>query len=206
MWDYRTPLYEIMEGLNNAVASGKVRYIGISNCFAWQLAKANALARENNFQPFISVQGHYNLIFREEEREMIPYCNEDHIALTPYSSLAGGRLSKHKGQKSKRLNEDLYAKLKYSATEIQDQQIIERVSVLAAQKNVTMTEIALAWLLSKTTAPIVGATKPQHIDGAVKAVNLILTEEEINYLEELYVPHCLVGVMAQNLPNTSAKT
>ena len=122
------------------------------------------------------------------------------------SSLAGGRLSKHKGQKSKRLNEDLYAKLKYSATEIQDQQIIERVSVLAAQKNVTMTEIALAWLLSKTTAPIVGATKPQHIDGAVKAVNLILTEEEINYLEELYVPHCLVGVMAQNLPNTSAKT
>ena len=98
MWDYRTPLYEIMEGLNNAVKAGKARYIGISNCFAWQLCKANELARREGFAPFISVQGHYNLIFREEEREMIPYCREEGIAVTPYSALAGGRLSKLPGR------------------------------------------------------------------------------------------------------------
>ena len=98
MWDYRTPLYEIMDGLNRMVQQGKTRYIGISNCFAWQLAKANALAEKEGFAKFISVQGHYNLIFREEEREMIPYCNQENIALTPYSALAGGRLSKYAGQ------------------------------------------------------------------------------------------------------------
>lgn len=95
MWDYNTPLFEIMEGMNNAVKAGKARYIGISNCFAWQLAKANALAEKEGFAKFVSIQGHYNLIFREEEREMVPLCTQDNIALTPYSALAGGRLSKH---------------------------------------------------------------------------------------------------------------
>ena len=111
MWDYVTPLYEIMEGLNKAVKAGKVRYIGISNCFAYQLAKANALAEREGFAKFISVQGHYNLIFREEEREMAKLCREDHIAMTPYSALAGGRLSKHPGETSKRLLEDTYARV-----------------------------------------------------------------------------------------------
>ena len=133
MWDYRTPLYEIMEGLNNAVKAGKARYIGISNCFAWQLCKANELARREGFAPFISVQGHYNLIFREEEREMIPYCREEGIAVTPYSALAGGRLSKLPGETSRRLEEDAYAKGKYDATAAQDARIIERVAELAKE-------------------------------------------------------------------------
>lgn len=198
MWDYRTPLYDIMEGLNNVVKAGKARYIGISNCFAWQLAKANALAEREGFSKFISVQGHYNLIFREEEREMAKLCAEDNIAMTPYSALAGGRLAKAPGETSKRLQEDSYAKIKYDGTSKQDSVIIERVAELAKKHSVSMTEISLAWLLKKVTAPVVGATKPHHIEGAAKAVDLELKDEEIIYLEEEYVPHRLVGVMAQN--------
>lgn len=200
MWDYATPLYEIMEGLNQVVQAGKVRYIGISNCFAYQLAKANALAEREGFAKFVSVQGHYNLIFREEEREMAKLCAEDNIAMTPYSALAGGRLSKHPGETSKRLEEDSYAKLKYDATARQDEVIIRRVAQLAQQRGVSMTEIALAWLLEKVTSPVVGATKLHHIEGAAKAVDLKLTPQEMTYLEEEYLPHKLVGVMAQNTP------
>lgn len=199
MWDYNTPLYDIMEGLNNMVKAGKVKYIGISNCFAWQLAEANALAEKYGFAKFISVQGHYNLIFREEEREMIPYCREKNIAVTPYSSFAGGRLSKHYGETSKRLVEDKYAKLKYDLTEEQDKIIINRVAELADKKNISMTEVSLAWLIKKGAVPVAGATKISQIDGMVKSVDTKLTEEEIKYLEEPYVPHKLVGVMAQNL-------
>ena len=153
---------------------------------------------QEGFAKFVSVQGHYNLIFREEEREMVPFCREENIALTPYSALAGGRLSKHRGETSKRLEEDSYAKLKYDSTEEQDQVIIDRVAELAEKKGVSMTEISLAWLLTKVTAPVVGATKLHHIEGAAKAVDLELTEDEISYLEEPYGPHRLVGVMAQN--------
>lgn len=198
MWDYNTPLYDIMEGLNNAVKSGKARYIGISNCFAWQLAKANALAQKEGFAKFVSIQGHYNLIFREEEREMVPLCAEDNIALTPYSALAGGRLAKHPGEISKRLEEDSYAKFKYDATANQDGVIIDRVAKLAEKRGVTMTEISLAWLLTKTVSPVVGATKLHHVEGAINSVNLKLTGKEIAYMEETYIPHSLVGVMAQN--------
>lgn len=200
MWDYATPLYDIMEGLNKAVKSGKARYIGISNCFAYQLAKANALAEKEGFAKFVSVQGHYNLIFREEEREMVKLCREENIALTPYSALAGGRLSKHPGEISKRLQEDSYARLKYDATADQDGIIIDRVAQLADKHGVSMTEISLAWLLTKVTAPVVGATKLHHIEGAVKATGLTLNAEELGYLEEPYIPHNLVGVMAQNAP------
>ncbi len=198
MWDYQTPLYDIMDGLNRMVKAGKARQIGVSNCFAWQLAKANALAEKEGFAKFVSIQGHYNLIFREEEREMAKLCAEDHIAMTPYSSLAGGRLSKRPGETSKRLEEDSYAKLKYDATAEQDGEIIRRVTELADRRGVTMTEISLAWLLTKVTAPVTGATKLRHIEGAAKAVDLELTAEELGYLEEPYVPHALVGVMAQN--------
>ena len=198
MWDYNTPLYDIMEGLNNIVQAGKARYIGISNCFAWQLCKANALAEHEGFAKFISIQGRYNLLFREEEREMVPYCTDENIALTPYSALAGGRLSKRPGETSKRLTEDSYAKLKYGTTEGQDQKIIDRVAKLADQRGCSMTEISLAWLLTKVASPVVGATKLHHIEGAAQAVDLSLTEEETAYLEELYVPHKMVGVMAQN--------
>lgn len=198
MWDYQTPLCDILEGLDRLVKAGKVRYIGISNCFAWQLAKANALADANGFAKFVSIQGHYNLIFREEEREMAGLCRADHIAMTPYSALAGGRLAKHPGETSKRLQEDSYARLKYDATARQDGVIIDRVAELAEKIGVSMTEISLAWLLQKVAAPVVGVTKLHHIDGAAKAVDLMLTEEETAYLEEPYIPHKLVGVMAQN--------
>lgn len=198
MWDYNTPIYEIMDGLNQAVKAGKVRYIGISNCYAYQLAKANAVAEKEGFAKFVSVQGHYNLIFREEEREMARLCKEDNIAMTPYSALAGGRLAKLPGETSRRLQEDEYAKSKYDATARQDGMIIERVAQLAERHGVTMTEISLAWLLTRVTSPVVGATKKRHIDGAAGAVDVVLDREEIAYLEELYVPHNLVGVMSQN--------
>ncbi len=184
MWDYQTPLIDIMDGLNRAVKAGKVRYIGISNCFAW--AK------------FVSIQGHYNLIFREEEREMIPFCREENIALTPYSALAGGRLAKQPGETSRRLEEDSYAHLKYDATQAQDAQVIDRVHALAQRRGTSMTAISLAWLMAKGAVPVVGMTKPRHVEGAVEASALTLTEAEIAWLEEPYVPHALVGVMAQN--------
>ncbi len=152
MWDYQTPLYDVMEGLNRVVRAGKARHIGISNCHAYQLAKANALAEKEGFAKFVSIQGHYNLIFREEEREMAKLCAEDNIAMTPYSALAGGRLAKRPGETSKRLEEDDYARLKYDATSRQDGVIIARVEELADRHSVSMTEISLAWLLTKVTA------------------------------------------------------
>ena len=200
MWDYQTPLYDIMDGLNRMVKEGKTRYIGISNCFAWQLCKANALAEREGFAGFVSVQGHYNLIFREEEREMAPFCREENIAMTPYSPLAGGRLSRRPGETSKRLREDSYAQLKYGGMAEQDTPIIRRVAELADRHGVSMTEIALAWLLTRVTAPVVGATKLRHVEGAARAAELKLTSEECTYLEEPYAPHPLVGVMAQNTP------
>ena len=201
MWDWQTPLEDIMDGLNRIVKAGKARYIGISNCFAWQIVKANAFAEKEGFAKFVSVQGHYNLIFREEEREMVPYCDEENIALTPYSALASGRLSRLPGESgTKRAQEDAYAKFKYDATAAQDSAIIARVAELAEKRGVTMTEISLAWLLSKVTSPVVGATKLHHIEGAARAADLELTAEETAYLEEPYVPHPLAGVMAQNRP------
>ena len=198
MWDYHTPMEEIMEGLHSAVKAGKARAIGISNCFAWQLAKANFYARENGLTEFVSVQTHYNLLAREEEREMAPFCADQNIAMMPYSALASGRLSRHPGETSKRLREDAYAKFKYDATAEADGKIIARVAELADRRGVSMTEVSLAWLLTRVTAPVVGATKFSHVEGAAKAVDLELTQEETEYLEELYVPHALVGVMAQN--------
>ncbi|MBR1737170.1 MAG: aldo/keto reductase [Firmicutes bacterium] len=205
IWDWNTPIYDVLEGLNNIVKAGKARYIGISNCFAWQIAKANAIAEKEGFAKFISVQGHYNLIFREEEREMALYCDEENIAMTPYSALASGRLSRRPGETSKRAEEDTYAKFKYDATKEQDEAIIRRVAETAEKHGVSMTEVSLAWLISKTASPIVGATKLHHIEGAAKAVELELMQEEKAYLEELYVPHNLAGVMAQNRPTDKDK-
>ena len=206
MWDYETPLYDIMEGLDHVVKAGKARYIGISNCYAYQLVRANALAEKEGFAKFISVQNHYNLIFREEEREMAKLCCEDQIAMTPYSALAGGRLAKYPGETSKRMQEDSYARLKYDAAAEQDGAIISRVALLAEKRGVSMTEISLAWLMAKVTSPIVGATKLHHVEGAAKAAELKLSEEELSYLEELYIPHKLVGVMAQNTQDTAKES
>lgn len=199
MWDYHTPMEDIMEALDSLVKAGKTRYIGISNAYAYQIATANAYAHAHNLTEFVSIQGHYNLIFREEEREMNRFANENNIALTPYSALASGRLSRLAGDNSsQRMNLDNFAKSKYQDTADQDQEIIQRVHKIAEKYQVTMTEVSLAWLLTKATAPVVGATKVHHIDGAVAAVNLKLTAEDIHYLEELYSPHPLVGVMANN--------
>lgn len=197
MWDYETPIEEIMEALNEQVELGKVRYIGISNCFAWQLEKANAIAEKNGWSKFISVQNHYNLIFREEEREMMGCCLDGNIAMTPYSALASGRLVRDVSESTKRLEEDFYAKGKYDLTVDQDRIIIERVAEIAEKRNMTRIQIALGWLLSKVASPVVGATKFSHIGEAVKAVSVRLTEEEIKYLEEPYIPHKLVGLMAE---------
>lgn len=199
MWDYHTPMEDVMEALDRLIKAGKTRYIGISNAYAYQIATANAYARAHNLTEFVSIQGHYNLIFREEEREMNRFANENNIALTPYSALASGRLSRLPGDNSsQRMNLDNFAKSKCQDTAVQDQEIIQRVHEIAKKYQVTMTEVSLAWLLTKVTAPVVGATKVHHIDGAVAAVNLKLTAEDIHYLEELYSPHPLVGVMANN--------
>lgn len=198
MWDYHTPMEEIIDGLHQVVKAGKTRAIGIANCYAWQLAKANYFARENGLTEFVSVQNHYNLIAREEEREMVSFCTSEQIALTPYSALAAGRLSRYPGETSKRLAEDSYARFKYDATEEADAKIIARVAELADAKQVSMTEVSLAWLLRYVDSPVVGATKLSQVEGLHKAAELKLTGEEAAYLEELYVPHALVGVMAQN--------
>lgn len=198
MWDYRTPVEELMEGLAEAVRQGKARAIGVSNCYAWQLMKANAVAERNGWAKFVAVQGHYNLIFREEEREMNPCCAEEGIALTPYSPLASGRLVKPKTETSKRLQSDTFAQRKYGASAAQDDVIIDRVAELAQRRGLTRTQVALGWLLSKTAAPVVGATKLRHIEEAVSAVGVSLSPEETAYLEEPYVPHKLVGVMEFN--------
>ena len=205
MWDYNTPLLDVMEGLAKLVKAGKARAIGIANVYAWQLEKANALAEREGFQKFVSVQNHMNLIFREDERELAPCCAEEGIALTPYSALASGRLSRRPGETSKRLREDSYAKFKYDASSDADAFVIERVAEVADAHGVTMTEVSLAWLLTRVASPVVGATKPHHVDGAVAAVDLKLSDEEIAYLEELYVPHAIVGVMAQNKPADAGK-
>ena len=202
IWDYNTPVEEVLEALHQAVQAGKVRALGISNCFAWQLAKANAVAQYENLTLFVTVQSHYNLIMREDERELFGLCSVDNIAMTPYSALASGRLSRLADVQTKRLKEDDYARGKYDNTAKQDQIIIDRVAELAARHGVTMTEVALAWLLTKVASPVVGATKKSHINGAVKAVELKLSPEETNFLEESYQPHPLSGIMAQNTPRT----
>ena len=156
MWDWNTPVEDYLAGMAEGVKVGKIRQIGIANCFAWQLAEANAIAKENGWPEFVSVQNHYNLIMREEEREMNVYAAERNIALTPYSALAAGRLSKRPGEISKRLEQDAYAKLKYDATSDKDAKVIARVCEIADVHGVSMTEVSLAWLLTKVSSPVVG--------------------------------------------------
>lgn len=200
MWDWNTPVEEYLAGMAEGVKAGKIRQIGIANCFAWQLAEVNAIAKENGWPEFVSVQNHYNLIMREEEREMNVYADERNIALTPYSALAAGRLSRRPGETSKRLEQDTYAKFKYDASADKDAKVIAKVSEIADARGVSMTEVSLAWLLTKVTSPIVGATKISHVEGAASAIDLKLTDDDIKALEEFYEPHFLSGVMAQNTP------
>lgn len=197
-WDYGTPIEESMSALNDAVVAGKVRALGVSNCHPYQLARANDIATAHGWARFEAIQSHMNLIFREDERELLQLCAEDQISTVPYSSLAAGRLSRRPGETSARLEQDTFAKGKYDATAEQDNVIIQRVAEVADAHGASMTAVSLAWMLTKVTSPVCGATKPHHIDGPVAAADLQLTADEIAYLEEPYVPHALVGVMAQS--------
>ncbi|MGC6767569.1 aldo/keto reductase [Enterococcus sp. LJL51] len=194
-WDYDTPIEETMEALHDVVKSGKARYIGASAMYAWQFQKAQNIAEKNGWTKFVSMQNHLNLIYREEEREMIPYCQSEGISLTPYSPLASGRLTRDLSTQTKRGESDAIARSKYDQTAEKDQLVIERVAELAEKYLVSRVHISLAWLLQKESvaAPIIGATKLSHVETAADAVNFRLSAEDVLYLEEPYIPHAIVG-------------
>ncbi len=195
-FDYGTPVEETMEALHKVVQSGKVRAIGASAMYGYQFTKLQHVAEQNGWTKFVSMQNHYNLIYREDERELIPICKEQGVSLTPYSPLAAGRLSRHWSADTLRSKTDVTALGKYDSTQNSDMEIVNRVSELAAKKNCTMTQIAIAWHFSKgVTAPIIGATKAKYFDDAVGSFDVNLTDEEIIYLEEAYIPHKIVGAI-----------
>lgn len=196
-WDYHTPINETMETLHDIVKAGKVRYIGASAMYAWQFQKTLHVAEKNGWTRFVSMQNHLNLIYREEEREMMPLCVEEKIAVTPYSPLASGRLARDWSETTKRLETDPIAKRKYDATAEADKMVVERVAEVAGKHAVPLAHIALAWLLHKKPvgAPVIGVTKIPHLEIAVESLTVQLTPEEVAYLEEPYVPHPIVGLI-----------
>lgn len=193
-WDNDTPIEETMEALHDLVKLGKVRYLGASTMYAWQFAKAQHIAKMRGWTPFTVMQNHYNLIYREEEREMIPMCKDMGVGLVPYSPLAAGRLAREWEADSARSKSDDFAKGKYSAMEAVDRQISKRVGELAEKYQCTMAQISLAWLFAKGVAsPVVGPTKAKYLDDYLGALELKLESEDIEYLEALYVPHKVYG-------------
>jgi len=194
-WDYHTPIEETMEALHDIVKAGKARYIGASAMHAWQFQKALYVAEKHGWTRFVAMQNHYNLIYREEEREMMPLCRAEKIASTPYSPLAAGRLARPLSETTQRLETDDFAKQKYDTTYEADQLVIERVLELADRRGVPPAQIALAWQLHKdpVVAPVIGATKLAHLDSPIQAATTALTEEEMDFLEAPYVPHGIVG-------------
>lgn len=196
-WDYDTPIEETMEALHDVVKAGKARYIGASAMYAWQFLKAQHVAEMNGWTRFVSMQNHYNLIYREEEREMMPLCKSEKIGVIPYSPLASGRLTRDWSETTHRSETDMVQKSKYDATADADRVIVERVAEIAAERAIPRVQVALAWLLQKqpVTAPIVGATKISHLEDAAAALSVNLTLDEIASLEEPYVPHRVVGAL-----------
>jgi len=193
-WDYETPIEETLDTLNDIVRAGKVRYIGASSMFAWQFSKALYLQQMHGWARFVSMQNLYNLIYREEEREMLPLCQDQKIAVIPWSPLAAGRLARKPSAETDSLRAQTDNVGKY-LFERKDTTIAERVHEVSEQHGVSMAQVALAWMLSKDviTSPIVGTTKVKNLDDAISALSLELTPEQINYLEEPYVPHAVVG-------------
>jgi len=194
--DYDTPIEETLEALHDVVKAGKVRYIGASSMYAWQFAKALYLADRHGWTRFVSMQNHYNLLNREEEREMMPLCQSEGIGVIPWSPLARGRLTRAwQVESTKRSETDQYARTLYTRTEAEDRKVVDRVGEVAKQHGVSHAQVALAWMLSKPyiTAPIVGATKPHHLKDAVEALSLRVTPEEIASLEQPYTPHDVAG-------------
>ncbi|MBK4995021.1 aldo/keto reductase [Pseudomonas sp. S37] len=194
-WDYHTPIEETMEALHDVVKAGKARYIGASSMYAWQFAKAQQVAASNGWSRFVSMQNYLNLIYREEEREMIPLCLDQGVGLMPWSPMARGRLTRPHGQQTERTRTDLSGQSFYENTEAEDGRVIDVVEQIAGERGVPMAQVALAWVLGKTgvSAPIVGASKPAHLDDALGALSLQLSEDEVARLQAPYVPHAVTG-------------
>ena len=192
-WDNKTPIEETLEALHDVVKAGKARYIGASSMYAWQFAKALALSERHGWTRFVSMQNYVNLLYREEEREMLPLCAAEGIGVIPWSPLARGRLTRDWDEQSIRSETDESQKRLYVKFADADRKVVERVAEVAAARGVTRAQVALAWVLAKpvVTAPIVGATKMQHLEDALAATTLKLSAEEIASLEEPYVPHAL---------------
>jgi aryl-alcohol dehydrogenase-like predicted oxidoreductase len=193
--DHATPIEETLEALHDVVKAGKARYIGASSMFAWQFCKALYVADRHGWTRFISMQDHYNLLHREEEREMLPLCLAEGIGVLPWSPLARGRLTRDWDERTERTQTDEFGKTLYTTNVDSDRRVVERVAEIAKRRGVPRATVALAWLLSKpaVTSPIVGVSKPHHLDDAVAALSLKLTAEEMAALEEPYVPHPVVG-------------
>ncbi|PIH55838.1 aldo/keto reductase [Paenibacillus sp. LK1] len=193
-WDPNTPIEETMEALHDLVKAGKVRYIGASSMLAWQFAKAQHVAERNGWTSFVSMENRLNLLYREEEREMLPLCKDEGVGITPYLPLAAGRLTRDWNEQTLRSENDQIAKALFIKTEEADRKVAERVAEVAANRGIPRAQVALAWLLQKeeVTAPIIGSTKISHLEDAVSALSVKLTSEEISRLEELYIPHALV--------------
>ncbi len=195
-WDYETPIEETLEALHDVVLSGKARYLGASSMFAWQFSRALHAAERHGWTRFVSMQPHYNLLYREEEREMLPLCEAEGVGVIPWSPLARGRLTRPWGEAGGgRAAKDEYGQKLYRQTEDADRAVVEQVNKLAKEKNAPPAQLALAWMLHKPaiTAPIIGASKPHHLDDAVAALELKLSPHEIAALEEPYVPHPVLG-------------
>ena len=196
-WDYNTPIEETMAALHDIVKAGKARYIGASAMYAWQFQKALHVAEKNGWTRFVSMQNHLNLIYREEEREMMPLCKEEKIAATPYSPLASGRLARNWSESTERYETDPIAKMKYDATAEADKLVVGRLAEVAEKYAVPRAHIALAWLLQKepVVSPVIGATKISHLESAVESLSVQLTPEDVAFMEEPYVPHPIVGLI-----------
>ena len=197
-WDYEHPIEETMEALNELVKQKKVRYIGCSSIFPYQLLKANMIARKNGWAEFISIQNHYNLIYREEEREMMQLLEEEKMVMTPYSAMAAGRLCRlYTDEETLRFKDDPNAVFKYKDAKELDIPVIKRVKEVADKMKISMALVALAWVYSKplVASPVLGFTKISHLEEAVKVFSIKLSPEDIKYLEELYVPHPTKGPM-----------
>ena len=195
-WDYDTPIEETLEALHDVVKAGKVRYIGASSMYAWQFAKALYLADRHGWTRFVSMQDHYNLLYREEEREMLPLCRAEGIGVIPWSPLARGRLARPwQSESTKRSETDRFGNTMYAKTEEADRKVVDALTAMAKERGVSQATLALAWMLAKPgiTAPIVGASKQHHLNDAVAALDVKLTKDEVKRLEEAYVPHPVLG-------------
>jgi 1-deoxyxylulose-5-phosphate synthase len=194
-FDHTTPIEETMEALHDVVKAGKARYIGASSMYAWQFLKANQIAEKNGWTRFVTMQNHYNLMYREEEREMLPLCKEEKIGVIPWCPLAGGKLARWE-EPTARWKRDEITRNLFAATARSDRQVFDRLSEVAERRGVPRAQVALAWVLHKepVTAPIVGTTKMSHIEDAVAALSIRLTPEENALLEEPYVPHPVIGI------------